>query len=76
VQTEKLPSLKRLRSARKSLQRIKARIAEVQGPLSAEEIASRARPATPVASAAIRPGLTEPMAAPPVIAPDDNRAGP
>ena len=41
VQTEKLPSLKRLPKARKILNQLKPLIAAVQGDLSAQELAAR-----------------------------------
>ena len=75
VQTETLPTLKRLRSARKTLGRIKTRITEVQGGLSAADVAGPVRSSAPSGTSELHPHVaTETMAAPPVIAPGDNAA--
>ena len=41
VQLERLPSLNRLRTARKAIQRIKAKVAEAQGTIPPEELQAR-----------------------------------
>lgn len=66
VQTEVLPSLNRLRRARKVLDRIRPLVAAAQGTLSPEEIASHlANPASPDAPPVIARFKTAPKADPP-----------
>lgn len=59
VQREQLPSLGRLRTARKVLERLRPRIEQAQGNLSADEARERAAvlAAAPVAPALSRPGV-------------------
>ena len=75
VQIEELPSLNRLRRARKVLERIRPHITSVQGGLSPDEISARIRagataPAGPVAGSGVTPSppsAAEGTIAPPVI---------
>ena len=62
VQVERIPSLKRLRNARKVLDQIKPLIDAAQGQLSPEELAGEASSVTPSA-------LSDGITAPPVIEP-------
>jgi hypothetical protein len=64
VQTEDLPSLSRVRRARKVLQRVRPLIAEAQGQIAAEEIPTRLQ--TMLATAAPA-GIATPGTAPPVV---------
>jgi hypothetical protein len=68
VQTEKLPSLKRLRKARKILNQLKPLIAAVQGELPAQELAVRS-PGEPAITESPPESLVEPI-------PSENAAGP
>ena len=61
VQTERIPSMGRLRRARKVLTRIRPLIAEAQGALTPEEISSRFR--------ALQTGVPEPAGSNPTDAP-------
>ena len=71
VQTEKLPTLRRVKAARKTINRIKPFIAEAQGQLSAEELMQRMQPARATSFERASPGaVQENMSAPPVIAPE------
>ena len=73
VQLERLPTLRRVKAARKTINRIKPLIAEAQGQLSAEELRQRMQPRAPgslerVASGSVQGNFD----APPVIATDVN----
>jgi hypothetical protein len=73
VQLERLPTLRRVKAARKTINRIKPLIAEAQGQLSAEELRQRMPPESPgslerVASGSVHGNFD----APPVIATDVN----
>ena len=63
VQTEELPSLKRLRSARKVLARLKAKIEQAQGRLTPEQIQSGMAQAPPRVREPV-PGLIGPASGP------------
>src|SRR5262245_32212706 len=73
VQTERLPTLRRIKAARKTINRIKPFIAEAQGQLSAEELMQRMQPARAMSFERASPGVAaENIGVPPVIAPDSN----
>jgi hypothetical protein len=70
VQTEQLPSLSRLRRARKVLDRLRPLIAEAQGQLGPEEIGARIQElagATDAAASAPRDVVDDPNAPPQII---------
>ena len=65
VQTENVPSLSRVRRARKVLDRIRPLIAEAQGQLTAEEVAQR-----------FQERVAPPGSEPPIAQPTDSADGP
>jgi hypothetical protein len=70
VQTEELPSLNRLRRARKVLNRLRPLIAGVQGQLVPEDIAVRLREGdSPVPPAAYGPGTAQEVVEDPNVPP-------
>jgi len=74
VQLERLPTLRRVKAARKAINRIKPFIAEAQGQLSAEELMQRMQPGRASSFERVAPTpVQESTDAPPVIAPDANR---
>jgi hypothetical protein len=73
VQTERLPTLRRVKAARKTINRIKPFIVEAQGQLSAEELVQRMQPVG--ASSFVRTTsdvVQESIGAPPVISSREN----
>jgi len=67
VQTENVPSMSRVRRARKVLNRIRPLIAEAQGQLTAEEIPSRFREM--IAAPATEPPIMQPPGSAPGVPP-------
>jgi hypothetical protein len=67
VQVEELPSLCRVRQARKILEKIQPLIAAAQGRLTAEEVSLRMRETIPPVTATAQPAAPEISGAPPVI---------
>jgi hypothetical protein len=67
VQVEELPSLCRVRQARKILEKIQPLIAAAQGQLTAEEVSLRMRETIPPVTATAQPAAPEISGAPPVI---------
>jgi hypothetical protein len=72
VQIERLPTLRRVRAARKTINRIKPLIAEVQGPFSTEELTRKMHPAGVARSFQTAAPAQESVSAPPVISPAEN----
>ena len=71
VQTERLPSLKRIKATRKMLNRIKPLILAVQGQLTAEDLARQMQQPSPHASHGLEapPVIQPPADDPPIISP-------
>lgn len=73
VQTEKLPTLRRIKAARKTINRIKPFIVETQGQVSAEQLMERMQPGRTGSFQAPAPNIVqESIEAPPVISPESN----
>jgi hypothetical protein len=73
VQTERLPTLRRVKAARKTIHRIKPFIVEAQGQLSREELMRRMQSTRGTGFERPLPDrLQEKIDAPPFIAPDSN----
>jgi hypothetical protein len=67
VQTDDLPSLSRLRRARKVLERLQPLIAEAQGQLAPEEVAARMQELMRPTAVAVEYGVDDPNAPPRMV---------